>query len=382
MWQDIKDAAFPASVDRAELDEGALPGVLKVAAAGFTGLTGLLTFFGIKDGALDRLVRASAAETMAVFVLVGLGVVLALVAPVVKATMKVPLHWILAMALAVVLFTGLVGGRDLMVGPSGQWLTLGGVVAVVAVVLTLIHLAHRRHRVPWGVGLAILSLTLVSCGLYNAAKLTVLDKLDTVGASITANLTQADGQRSLTVNVSGKDVVTPVRVQVEGLGPDTHPVLSGHTLTPDRTDSLAAEITVPVSGSTWTELRVVACQDEPTEGAPACRPTDVYAKFPLHRDPVVVGASLTLDAKASTVTYAVEATSVPRTSYLVVAVGQGKTPVGSGRKVPAADGTVTWTGTTPVRSRQTWTVSVAVCDGSSSPVTCRPADVLATLGVP
>lgn len=375
----VPDEAGPASLDPTKLTD-----VLKWASGGFVLLTGVLTFFGVKEGALDRLVRASAIETMAIFLFIGAGVLLALAAPAIHDddTKRAPLALVTIAAGAMVLLSGVVIGRDLADDRLSGPLTVAAGLLTVLGALAVVIMVRKKVTIRWSVAVAALAVTSVSCGLYNAAKLVVLDKLDTVGASIAANLTETDGRRTLTVKVSGEDVASPLRLQVEGLGPNAHPVLSAHTLTPDRADSVAADISVPVSGSTWTELRVVACQDEARAGAAACRPSDVYARFPLHRDPPVIGASLTLDAKTSTVTYSVDAASLPGSTYLTVSVGHDQTAVINGRRVPTADGTLTWSGTSAVTSKQSWAASVARCDASVTPARCTEPEVLATLVVP
>lgn len=368
-----------AQVDAFEVDTNALPDVLKWAAGGFTLLTGVLAFLGVKEGAVDRLIRASAWETMVIFALVGLGVLLAIIAPVLKETSTVGLHWILGSGAIVVILSGLVLGRDLGTPVQQQWSVQGGLVAVGLWLGLLAFLFRRNVHVPWGLGMAALSLTLIACGVYHAAKVAVLDKLDIVGASIEADLAVADGSQSLSVRANGKDVVGPLRITVEGLRPGEHLVLSSHVLRPDRMDSLDATLVVPVNGKTWDELRVVACQDPQAEGEPPCLPRDVFARFPLYRSPAAVGAWLSVDSKGTTLTYSLSAQGLSPTTHVKATVRVGAKVVSTARLTPDADGKVSWTGTSTSTAKQSWTVTTERCDGGSTPANCGTADTLATL---
>lgn len=84
-----------------KLDE--LKGAYQWAAGGFTLLSGVLLFFGIKEGVLDQALRLQPAATLCVFVLLGLGVLLSLFAPAVsdRSTVRV---WAVVAAL-LLLFT-------------------------------------------------------------------------------------------------------------------------------------------------------------------------------------------------------------------------------------------------------------------------------------
>lgn len=58
------------------------------AAAGFTAVSAILVFFGIKEGVLDQALRLNAASTLCIFVLLGVGVLCALFAPAVDQTSR------------------------------------------------------------------------------------------------------------------------------------------------------------------------------------------------------------------------------------------------------------------------------------------------------
>jgi hypothetical protein len=76
---------LPRSREAFDLDKyvnsSALDGPSKWAAAGFTAFAAILTYLGIKGGVLDQALRYYPTESLAVFILLGAGVVLALFVP-------------------------------------------------------------------------------------------------------------------------------------------------------------------------------------------------------------------------------------------------------------------------------------------------------------
>jgi hypothetical protein len=367
-------------------DAEALKGVLTWASGGFVLLAGIATFFGIKEGALDRLVRASPGEAMVVFFLVGLGVVLAVLAPALDVDRKGPLLLVVLAAVPVV-WLSLGTGKTIPDLDLGWLDTLLPGIAFVVVVAAGVWLALDGTEVRWPVAAAVLAVLSVSGGLFAAARVVVADKLDLAGATYSTDVSEADGTRTLTVSASGSDVVKPIRVVIEGLrpaagGPDGHAVLAEELLTPDRTDSISADIALPVVDVGWTELRVVTCSGEPLVGAgtgevKTCRDPEVVARFPLTRRSSVLGASVAADAKKA-VTFDVTATDVPIGGRVTAQVLVGTRVVTSMERGADPEGAVSWTGSLGVRS------GVITVLGSTCPPEgdCSEAAELARLEVP
>jgi hypothetical protein len=79
-----------------------LEGASKWAAAGFSSVTALLLFFGVKEGVLDQAIRSDPFATLCVFLLLGVGVLCALFANAINPVKRIRL-WALLAAIAVML---------------------------------------------------------------------------------------------------------------------------------------------------------------------------------------------------------------------------------------------------------------------------------------
>jgi hypothetical protein len=79
-----------------------LEGASKWAAAGFSSVTALLLFFGVKEGVLDQAIRLDPFATLCVFLLLGVGVLCALFANAINPVKRIHL-WALLAAIAAML---------------------------------------------------------------------------------------------------------------------------------------------------------------------------------------------------------------------------------------------------------------------------------------
>jgi hypothetical protein len=159
-----------------------LDGALTWAAAGFTALAGLLTFFGLKEGTLDQSLRLYPAATICVFVLLGLGVVATLFAKAIHPGSRLRV-WALIAAIILMLLCASVFlpnlGDASRLGPQsaaeidtpwhvtfGPWIT--AVLLVPVLVLALY--AGWRFSIVGDVGAAVglggLSLLLAGASLF------------------------------------------------------------------------------------------------------------------------------------------------------------------------------------------------------------------------
>jgi hypothetical protein len=80
-----------------------LEGPSKWAAGGFSAVTALLLFFGVKEGVLDQAIRQNPFATLCVFILLGVGVLCALFAGAINPVKRIYL-WTLLAAIAIMLF--------------------------------------------------------------------------------------------------------------------------------------------------------------------------------------------------------------------------------------------------------------------------------------
>jgi hypothetical protein len=84
---------------------GKLEGASKWAAAGFSSVTALLLFFGVKEGVLDQAIRLDPFATLCVFMLLGVGVLCALFASAINPVKRLHLWTLLAAIAAMLVLT-------------------------------------------------------------------------------------------------------------------------------------------------------------------------------------------------------------------------------------------------------------------------------------
>jgi hypothetical protein len=139
----------------------------KWAAAGFSAVTGLLLFFGVKEGVLDQAIRRDPFATLCVFMLLGVGVLSALFTGAIDQSVRMRL-WAVLAAIAVMLFLtalflpNLDIGRDVedlleegFINHLWSWVKKafffisGLIVAGAAVALPLFFVRYRQTKKLW-----------------------------------------------------------------------------------------------------------------------------------------------------------------------------------------------------------------------------------------
>ncbi len=241
----------------------------KVAAAfagGLTVLTTVLTTFGIKEGALDRMVGKAPHAVLLIFVLVGIGVLVALGSAALNTSqtrrlLVWPLLVAVTMALAMVwVFVPDVPtrGRDVDVG---EWLSLRhvvqGLVGLVALLIAVHVLRKRDARTTATAGALALSMATTGLGLYSAVKLAVASKTGDVNLRGTAEVVTADTGSTLKLLVQAGRLADDggVLLQVDA---DGSPVASS-VVRPDVNGEVSQTQLFPLPSRGFKVLKVFSC---------------------------------------------------------------------------------------------------------------------------
>lgn len=202
-------------------------------AAGFAALTGVRTFFGIKDGALDRLVGQAPHSSLLVFVFIGAGVLIAALTPALKPSddPRVRIRAIVVVVIAMLVAVWVIvpnvaaAGQEpsfdslkyKAFGSDHWWKTL-----LIVLCLAVAVWVAGRHRMTLIDGALVLSTAAISLGLYTAVKLSVESKTSPVSVRADAEIATADGARSLKLTVHAARLHDGSAVQVFPAGPDGH----------------------------------------------------------------------------------------------------------------------------------------------------------------
>ncbi len=337
------------------LDDAKLEGAAKWAAGAFGLLSALLGFFGVKEGVLDRLLRGYAPRVVYVFVLLGIGVVAALLGPAFRAERQVPVWWVCVAVDALGL-----GAFGMALGTERD----GRLAAFGAVAFFLVLIAAYRLRdMLMSVVGAVVTIAVISTGmgLYGATTLAVETKAGSDEPRVTATL--ADSVLTVTVTAGNVDQGR-LRLFVRGGEGGTRPVeLFEQALVPNGVGDVDATVKVPVVPSRWDLLLVSYCAAN-LNGRCDEDEVEVVRLAPEHGD-VRVGANVALGTKPGEYVVTTRATNLaPDVAVDVTIAGtRAKKPLRlSARLVPGDDGVATWTTTLPgLVSGDTVEVTYALC---------------------
>jgi len=374
----VQEVRTRLQAEAPEVNEGVSSDMLKWAAGGFTLLTGLLTFFGIKEGVLARVVHENQISAMGVLLLLGLGVLLGFAAPAMTGPKRVPVAWVLVVVTLLLWLTELLS-KDMAIEflPVPLWqvkLLMTGVALAAFVVLVATGL-----RMPWSYAFAVVAVCSVSSGLYVAAKISIMDNGAPGTASVTATFDKAESPGLLTIKVAGSAIYTPVQLVVDdGQSTSSDPPFGSATFAPDRAGALegSTAVLVPLNAST---VVVSTCQvDEKTTDGSCATWTD-QVRLQVPRSAKRVAASFS-SSDGAALTYSVDGYDVPRDATFKIIVTSSTPVMRSEASVTAKpDGTFGITGTVKPTKGQTWTVSGSFCDAAG---VCASPKPLATHVVP
>jgi hypothetical protein len=263
-----------------QFETHALNEVAKWSIATFSLVGGIATFFGIREGALDRLLRADPKAALWIFVLVGLGVICGLLAPAFAEGGRVFLSWV-PLVIAALGFVSWLLFPDIDDGASGarpetrSWLARRDVPLwlVIALLLALIISAVLLHCVPVPTTAAVLLLAVASAsmGLYGATKLSVTSKAFPVEPSIRASVEAGDGVHVVKiVVVAARRDGRPLHLSLVGVihssatAPDsvTEVSLGEAEVPPDATGDINTSLSFPVNVTDWNIILVRSCDGE------------------------------------------------------------------------------------------------------------------------
>lgn len=341
-------------------------------------LAGIATFFGIQAGTLARVVRIYPDVTLTVFILVGLGVVLALIAPAVSSSDTGLWASLLLVVIGAVFGAAYLISPDLpgpgSPSPSG-WFWLGALsVAILAIIVGV-----KKVVIPWVLVFVLLSTTCIGCGLFIATKLSVLDKVRLERAAVYSAVSTRDGVTAVEITATGSEVAGPARVRVLGDLSGTEVDLGEQVLMPSRTGALDAKATFPLSAAPWTEVRILTYQEWNTSQIEKCEPDLEQASFNLQQPSESgLSASLPLSDNGERIQITVEGRNVPAGGYVQVRTleSSNKIPIVTARSLSGSDGMISWKGNAEVAKAGTWTVFAVLCATDSE---CDKESELASL---
>lgn len=342
------------SADTNTVDEQALPGLAKWMAGGFTFLSAILTFFGIKEGVLDRIVRTNARASLLVFCLIGLAVVAGAVAPVLARDWQIR-AWVVVAAIAVLVLVVGVSLPDLD-GTSGGsgWTWAPPVVAVVVVAAV----ARSRLYMPLIAAALVVGIACLGLGLYGAAKLSVEAKMLNSRVEVRA----VEKKNALTISVRddamGGDGYLLVRARAQTQRRGAGATILSTRLFPDAAGTVDRDLVLPlpdqrVAGVEITARDCTAHGKDAVDDERDCTAKDPVSFF-LRRSlpgaaPLVGGDIHALGAHR--LNASVHALRVSRDKYVIASlvrvIGSRRAVVTAARLVPAPDGSVRWSITVP-----------------------------------
>ncbi len=359
--------------------------LLKWVGGGFTLVVAILAFFGIKDGVLASVVRTEPEAAMAVFALVGVGVVLALIVPAMQSDQRAP-YLLLLGVLALITAAATHFAPDLPQSEVQQYLgwfpwLVAGVFVVVGVVLD----RKKLKGLKWPNAALIVAVFSLACGLWVVTKISVIQTMRLDTGAVVANLKSADGLTSVEVAASGTALAGPVRVRVVGTATgSTEPrTISEIVLMPNQGGGLSATTSVPLGPTPWTEIRVRSCQEynrnlDRVEPCTNFVDQSVFAFEARHHS---LTGTLKPNGDGKRVAATVEASGLPAGAYVDLQVTRAQTVVATARLRVGVAGTASWTGEAGVAAKPSkWQLAATVCEpAASGDGQCSGAEVLASL---
>lgn len=362
-------------------DQDKLPKLADWSAGGFAALAALLTFFGVKDGLLTRILNEAPTESLWVLVTVGAGVVLAAFALAVKATQYLKV-WLVTVAVALVALVTSMLLKDF--NESALPGMMLWVAVAVLVVFTLMAF-FKRWTMPMAAALIVLATACTASGLYSATKISVEAKAAPESMRVRAQLTGEGHARTLEISLAGSKqrdgvvlVIGSPRLPTDTKAPK--PSSAGETgavqlwrsfFSADENRAVSEKFTVPVETGQWSRIAVLSCVNE--RSADQCTPKERYT-FVGGRTltPASVTGTLALKAGGKRLVAAVTASGLLNSEYVRVWVE----PMGSANAVrlgtaarqtlgPDAEGAASWSDTFPRSSTPTvkaWRLRTVVCE--------------------
>jgi len=347
-----------------------LVGLTKWASAGFVALSGIVTFFGLQTGALDRIVAEDPSAVLGVFVLVGLGVVASLFARATNPKVAVLTGWVFALlALLVIYVKVLLSSNYLPDVPRIAW------ISAFAIVIGLTALAAKlRWRLALPATLLVAATALISLGLFVAVNVSVAAKKTSEALRVSASVTTSEGAHEVKVNVKGDRQlrrVGRVVVQAVGLnasGAEITRSLGSARFHADAANKVEETFIFPVDGDWTKELVVSACT-----GIDCSMVRYARIRFGGAETPPTLTGDVSRSDKTVKATLKVLHLH-PGQSVRFQLTSRG-VPVAAGVLHPDDKGSADFSGAVPSAATDPWSLSARTCAD-----TCGPQQELAAVG--
>lgn len=353
-------------------DPAGLGSAAKWASTGFATLTALLTFFGIKDGMLTRILAEEPTASLWALILVGAGVVLSLFGIAVRKDVYLYSAWIF-------------GGIIVMSACSAVLLkdvdeadiTDAMLVASFAVLAVgLFWSVLRAHTIALTAGILVLAVSATAHGLYAAAKIAVEARGAPENLRVTVDLTGDSPSRTLEVKLAGAKqdagIVTVIGYRAERVrNPDTGqpdatvgwPLWESY-FDGDDTRTVSETYHVPVDTTRWAEVGIEVCTDSSDDAStdgerPSCEPTERahYRTDGAERPGAALSGSLDRNTTGRSVTAAVMGRNIPAAQRMIIVVRAHRArgaPLSLTRAtaIPNSSGTAKWQADLAVPARR------------------------------
>ncbi len=370
-----------APTTRGPFDPTKLGKAAKWSSAGFVALTSVLTFLGIKDGMLTRILTDEPTASLWALILVGGGVVLSLFAVAVKDRTHLYVAWLILGILAMSVCSAALLKNINETAVTGWMLVLAFVVLTIALIWSW----ARGTTIALAAGLLVLAVSATSFGLYAAAKVSIATKAAPEDLRVRATLTGEIPTQTLEVTLAGSKqrdgIVAVVGYRAErDRDPRTgRPVASagGRHLwesyfNVDETRTVSETYAVPVNTRNWAEVSIQTCTEEKSDAEirPNCVPVErtSYLTGTALKPDVALGGSMKVSPDGKDLTATLTASNVdPGQQVAIRFRPRGKdarakvATVLKATAFPDAAGTATWTARLPVQGVR-WALHAVVCD--------------------
>jgi hypothetical protein len=358
-----EDSAGPFLTDK-------LSDLSKWAASGFALLASVLSFLGIKEGYLDRIIAESAQASVFVFTALGLGVLASLIAASTNPLWNVYAVWMIAAVLGLAVTTYLaVPDIDGDNAPTTlAWVGLG-----IGVALVIYAFANREYwKLALPVALLLIAVTATSAGLYSAVKISVASKALPEDLEVgTPTVRVVNGLAQVLVSLKGsQQTYRAGLVQVTGVATDRDGSIQIGTkrYRPDETNGVEQTLPFPLAFRPWQSITVSRC--EFAKGANTCAPA-AEGTYAVDASLFSSSVTATMRPRGRLVEAGTVGRSVPKSHYLRFKVwrstGKEWRRVMQAEIAPSSSGVARWTSRLPATERTRWKLQVQVC----GPQRCR-----------
>lgn len=367
---DVSEADAPGTENTGVFDLNHLVGLTKWASAGFVALSGIVTFFGLQTGALDRIVSEDPSAVLGVFILIGLGVVASLFARATNPKVAVLTGWVIALlALLVIYVKVLLSSEYLPDVPRFAWVS-----AVVVILVMTILAVVLKWRLALPATLLVAAIAFISLGLFVAVSVSVAAKKTSEGLRVNAAVTTTDGAQEVKVTVKGDRQLRRagrVTVQAVGLnasGAEITRSLGSARFQADAANKVEETFTFPVDGDWTKELMVSACTGIDCSMVR-------YARIRFGGAEALPTLTGNVSRSDKTVKATLKVLHLHRGQSVRFQLTSRGIPMAAGVLHPDDKGAADFSGAVPSASTDPWSLSARTCAE-----TCGPQQELATLG--